>query len=509
MISSISALENRLRHSRLALLLYLLILKAIILTVAIIAYDIHLAPDEAQYWAWSRELDWGYYSKPPAIAWQIWTTTKIFGHHELGVRAGAIVISFLLALAVYNLSEICRLSLRVSFWSGVAMAFCPLGIFFSFAATTDAGATLFLTLAISEVARGFEQGKSPQYPLAGVWILLGALYKWTAFILWPVTLLMMLFYKPLRRLSFLWGVIISLLSLLPSLYWNASHDWVTFKHVGTSLIEVAHAGNPIDFLFSQIALLSPIFFFLLIISYFYIQKPRLMYLGLFPFLIFFYFVSSFFKKLQPNWGDFLYPPAMVLIAWVSLEKIHLGRLWLHMGAWLSILGTCGALAIPWIQSHNVFSDYQISYRANPFRQNVGWDQLEGALTAAGYRPNQDFLFGDRYQTTSLLKFYGPAQQPIYYFNINRERRNHFSYEARMEDHEAGKTGYLVLIKNGPTECLDWFSSAYPEKITPYFKQVTYAGSYPLFTAYGAPVKHALIFRCEDYLGLAPEDPKEY
>ena len=28
-----------------------------------------LSGDEAYYWDWGRNLDWGYYSKPPGIAW--------------------------------------------------------------------------------------------------------------------------------------------------------------------------------------------------------------------------------------------------------------------------------------------------------------------------------------------------------------------------------------------------------------------------------------------------------
>src|ERR1051325_4997905 len=32
---------------------------------------IDLTGDEAHYWEWSRHLDYGYYSKPPGIAWVI------------------------------------------------------------------------------------------------------------------------------------------------------------------------------------------------------------------------------------------------------------------------------------------------------------------------------------------------------------------------------------------------------------------------------------------------------
>ena len=30
-----------------------------------------LIEDEAQYWEWSRRIDWSYYSKGPGIAWAI------------------------------------------------------------------------------------------------------------------------------------------------------------------------------------------------------------------------------------------------------------------------------------------------------------------------------------------------------------------------------------------------------------------------------------------------------
>jgi 4-amino-4-deoxy-L-arabinose transferase-like glycosyltransferase len=38
--------------------------------------------DEAQYWVWSKNLDWGYYSKPPFVALIISITTSVFGRSE-------------------------------------------------------------------------------------------------------------------------------------------------------------------------------------------------------------------------------------------------------------------------------------------------------------------------------------------------------------------------------------------------------------------------------------------
>ena len=46
--------------------------------VALLPFDsADLFVDEAQYWFWGQTLDWGYYSKPPLIAWILRASTTI------------------------------------------------------------------------------------------------------------------------------------------------------------------------------------------------------------------------------------------------------------------------------------------------------------------------------------------------------------------------------------------------------------------------------------------------
>lgn len=42
--------------------------------------------DETQYWLWSRTPAWGYYSKPPLIAWVIGAVTSVFGDSSFVIR---------------------------------------------------------------------------------------------------------------------------------------------------------------------------------------------------------------------------------------------------------------------------------------------------------------------------------------------------------------------------------------------------------------------------------------
>ena len=50
--------------------------------------------DEAQYWAWSRELAFGYFTKPPLLAWIIAMAEPLCGSSEACVRAPAPLLYF-------------------------------------------------------------------------------------------------------------------------------------------------------------------------------------------------------------------------------------------------------------------------------------------------------------------------------------------------------------------------------------------------------------------------------
>ena len=62
---------------------------------------LELYPDEAQYWAWSRHLAFGYFSKPPMVAWLIALTTGLGGQDEPWVRLSSLVVHGLAALVQY------------------------------------------------------------------------------------------------------------------------------------------------------------------------------------------------------------------------------------------------------------------------------------------------------------------------------------------------------------------------------------------------------------------------
>ena len=135
--------EKRSRRLIFFLLMGALVIKGAWILYVILNAGIGLGPDEAQYWTWSQRLAFGYYSKPPAIAWQIWSGVELFGNNELGVRFAAVLIGTALPLLVYALGRSAQLSRMASFWAAMIIAWSPLGVMASFLAITDGGMVCF------------------------------------------------------------------------------------------------------------------------------------------------------------------------------------------------------------------------------------------------------------------------------------------------------------------------------------------------------------------------------
>src|SRR6266849_394131 len=93
------------------LLAAVLILGAALLHVGYLSWNcpLDLAPDEAHYWDWSRNLDWSYYSKGPLVAYLIRGGCELFGPWAVehtgslmpAIRIPAVICGALLLVSLY------------------------------------------------------------------------------------------------------------------------------------------------------------------------------------------------------------------------------------------------------------------------------------------------------------------------------------------------------------------------------------------------------------------------
>ncbi|MCE5293155.1 MAG: glycosyltransferase family 39 protein [Chlamydiales bacterium] len=448
-------------------------------TISLILFaGIGLMPDEAQYWTWAKELSYGYYSKPPGIAWQIAAGCALFGDTELGVRAVGVLFSFFLSLAIYFVARECHLDEKKCFWAAIAFSFCPLGIFSGFFATTDCPYVLFWTITVLLFLRSYS------FSVIGLVIALGALWKWPIYTIWlPIALFS--YRQPVRVLV---GFAISLIGLIPSLIWNMKTGFVTFQHVATSITQTATKANPLQFLGAQVALVSPILFGLIIFGMCRMrgQNRPLWFCWVCSFLFFIaVFGASFFEKVQGNWAAVSFPTAFVVMAYYVSSR------WMLGGIITSLALIAAILLAP------------LPYKMNPFKQGLGSENIQEALVRSDYNPDKDFLFSDRYQMTSLLSFYGPQQKRAYFFNIHGLRHNQFDFWPQMRDECANKTGYFVEFANALDAA--HMANRLQLKLKDYFADVTLMPIEPIYKS----DKVAIILRATNYNAKSPPSVNKY
>ncbi len=253
------------------LLLGLLALRIVILVAATAPGDLTLQVDEAQYWLWSRDLHWGYYSKPPVIAALIAVSTTLFGNSILGVKLLTMMLYPVIALLLARLARRMALSAcltptteaaaqqqgqwadRVSLWAAALFMTSPLAGLLGLAVTTDAPLLLSWVVCATFLWRALQDGRRSD------WLWLGL--AWAAGVLSKYTMLSLLlsilpliwthrgladrrgvpssaapeWWRPASNLSArLLGLVLAggviLLILVPHLAWNADHGWPTLHH---------------------------------------------------------------------------------------------------------------------------------------------------------------------------------------------------------------------------------------------------------------------------------------
>lgn len=492
-----------------ALLFLILVLKALLMIAIILYSGIGLGPDEAQYYTWSQHLDFGYYSKPPAIAWQIFFGTLLFGKTELGVRFFAIVIGTLFSLAIFHLGKIVLKDERGAFFSSLAASFTPIGVFSTFLAITDGGMLLFWTMGLSLLFAAIVSEKPLSWVLFGLSIAAGALFKWPIYFLIPLAYILSIFYPVLRGKRLFLASLVSLLGLLPTLFWNVQNDFVTFRHVFT-IVKGGNDGggspNPLEFFLSQALLLSPLFFLLFLVALvkrFNEKDPKNVLGWITGGILTLFTLYAFLKKGQGNWCLFAYPSAFVFLAgsYVYSKK---GALVFNVSLVVSFLLSLFPFLIPTLQEKEV-GFVQIPWKVNPFRHNVGLTALGEGLAPQN---TGRILIGDKYQTTSQLSFYSIPQQQAFFLNLLGLRKNQFSF---WPPPERGENALFVVIEMEPglSEKIKRAKEFYPGALSGYFESVQNPFIIPLFSAYGKVVKAALVYPCEGFSGKLPEDPEKY
>ena len=279
---------------------------------------IDLYVDEAQYWIWSKNLDFGYFSKPPGIALQIWLSTQIFGDTLIGVKFLSMLCYVLASLLIFALIKQLNLSDKIAFYGGITTLTLPIFAWLGLFASTDSLLVLEWILALYFFVQIVENQRNQILNSVILGAILGfaLLTKYTAAAWFLCAFLYLCCYKRefliSKKIIFLLIVLaISLLIFSPNLWWNYQQNFPTLRHTAEITIQKKSAGGFIpfaEFVLSQWLISGGIIF--------------VIFLKIFPRVFNNFFWNNGNQNAQTalNLGVFFSLPLWIIVALQALNK---------------------------------------------------------------------------------------------------------------------------------------------------------------------------------------------
>lgn len=403
--------------------------------LTLIAGDPNLGPDEAQYWFWSQTPAFGYYSKPPFVAWAIAATTAVFGDAEWAVRLPAPF--FQLGAGVFLYLTARRLADEAAaFWAGLAWLTMP-GVFLSAALITTDGPLLFFWSAalylFTRLTGGAERRPFAVAALLGAAIGFGLLSKYAMLYFLPAAALALIVSAGRRRAltaaPLALGAAVALALLAPNLLWNAQNGFQTIAHTAANANWTAAAGHPgklFKFLGDQFGVAGPILLVLMIAAGIAAFRGRPDHRSALRYLIAFALpallivsVQAFIARAHANWAAVAYPSAVIAAA-IFASRAGWPRRAMQASIGVHLLAGAAFLI--------GFSNAALADAvgaAGLFKRLRGWD-AHGEDIAARARGFDAILADDR-EVMSGLVYYARPAPPVVAWNPNARIDNH--YEA--------------------------------------------------------------------------------
>ena len=399
------------------LVLILLLGLSLVRFIGLYVSPVNLHGDEAQYWAWSRTFDWGYFSKPPMIAWVIGATTSIFGNAEWAVRLSSILLHPIIAYVLFRTARF-MYDARTGFWAAALYFLMPAVWLSSGIVSTDVPLLLCWVLGLNAWAHLRETPTLRWAVLLGLAIGFGMLSKYAMLFFLPSLVLCTIFdsktRKALLSVRGLVVIILTLSILAPNFWWNVQHDFATVTHTAANANLKGIPFHPIELLEfwgSQTGVFGPLLLVLLVMAVIAAARGNLerktLMLTLFvlsPLAVI--SLEALLSRANANWAVTAYMGGSILVARYGL--IHWPR-FCKAGVWTNVvLG--GILAFATL----VPSFANMVGQANAFKRVRGWPQTESIIADTARAGHNGRAFS-AIATDNRLVFYD-----LFYYGIETD-----------------------------------------------------------------------------------------
>ncbi|MFD2264840.1 ArnT family glycosyltransferase [Lacibacterium aquatile] len=422
-------------------------------------YPLH--GDEAQYWLWAQELSFGYYSKPPLIAWIIGAFTGLLGDREFVVRLASPLLHLGTALLIYGIGN--RLfSRRVGFWGSLTYILIPGVSWSSLLISTDPPLLFCWALSLYALVRAVEAPQKLKWWLVGgVAFGVGLLAKYAmVYFLAGLLLWVVAKRRDLLRMPGLWLMIaVGLAVLSPNLIWNAMNGGATLAHTADNAdlghgvrLDPAKLG---DFIAGQLGVFGPITFAalvgLIVVRFKTLWKAEataLLLCLILPSLVLMTGLSML-SRANANWAAVSYVGGSVLVA-AMLAEGKRGRMVLIAATVLHVV----AMGIGYTY-HDLarMAGVEIPYKSDPTRRFQGGRTIGRAVAGVLAERGMPVLMTDQRLLYAQLAYYARPRKQVQW---DANGRTDSQFEMENPASQAREDTILYVTRSNQPGALQHF-----------------------------------------------------
>ena len=406
--------------------------------------------DEAQYWLWSQNLDWGYFSKPPMVAWLIALANQFSDNATLSMKLVSLFFYPLITLIVYGITKEIFQD-KTAFFAGMVFLTMPAVSLSSIIISTDVPLFLFWSLTLYLFILSLKTNKTRYWMATGFFAGLGLLSKHNMILFLPSVFVYLLWSRENRKVlmnpKLYFSMLIAFLIFLPNLFWIVQNDFITFSHLKEiSQVErdLFHLDKLGGFLLDQLAVFGLISFSLLLIFLYkvklYKNNEYLKLLLVFSFL--FLLVISFqalISRAFANWAAPAYVAGSVIVGYM-LSKAKI---------WVFIVAITLNMTLSAVIYHYDFLaqklDIELHKGNDPFKKDRGWPEFARELDLIKISYPDHYILGlDRTVLFKTAFYTNPHILNVQIFNPEKIKSNHFQFS---QDLNLLRGKNFILISN--------------------------------------------------------------
>ena len=368
--------------------------------------------DESQYWAWSREPAFGYFSKPPLLAWIIAAAERVCGSREACIRSPAPILYFGTSIIVYAVARQFY-DARVAFFSALSIALALGAVFSARIISTDVPLLFFWALALLAYMKLVAGADMRWAVVLGIALGLGLMAKY-AMIYFVLGAALAAWLEPdARRLLHTPAPWIALLIaapiVAPNVVWNLKNDLATFRHTGDNIQGAGITLSPfngLEFFGAQFLVFGPIVFTVLLAAILRIASPaitradRLMLAFAIPPLAL-VTALAFVTRALANWAAPAFISAVIVVVAILIRR----RAW----KWLALSLGLGVIAqVALLAGDAMATRIHVSTPgggSDPYHRTLGWRALGERAGELARRNGARAIVGDARDDEASLVYY--------------------------------------------------------------------------------------------------------